>query len=136
MRARVRELREEARAAALPEGPAVHASDVDPRAVERTRGNAREAGVALHLERRDVRDLAPLVPPGFVVTNPPYGERLDAHRELYDELSRALRRMHGHTAALLAGTPAIARAMRREPDRWWILFNGPIECRLLVYDIP
>jgi hypothetical protein len=25
--------------------------------------------------------------------------------------------------------------MGREPDRWWILYNGPIECRLLVYAI-
>ena len=45
--------------------------------------------------------------------------------------------MHGHTVALLAGTPdipaALRRALRREPDRWWILFNGPIECRLLVH---
>jgi len=26
--------------------------------------------------------------------------------------------------------------MKREADKWWILFNGPIECRLLVYAIP
>jgi hypothetical protein len=25
--------------------------------------------------------------------------------------------------------------MNREPERWWILHNGPIECRLLVYSI-
>jgi len=83
-----------------------------------------------------VRDLGPLNPPGWVVTNPPYGERLEADRALYDDLARALRRMHGHTVAILAGTPAIARAMRTEPARWWILYNGPIECRLLVYDVP
>jgi hypothetical protein len=35
--------------------------------------------------------------------------------------------------ALLAGTPALERAMGRAPDRWWMLFNGPIECRLLLY---
>ena len=38
-------------------------------------------------------------------------------------------------AALLAGTPAIGRAMGREPDKWWILFNGAIECRLLVFEV-
>ena len=41
--------------------------------------------------------------------------------------------MPGHTAAILAGSPAIARAMRREADRWWIVYNGPIECRLFLY---
>jgi 23S rRNA G2445 N2-methylase RlmL len=134
MRTRMRELREQARAEKRPGAP-VFAFDADPRAIERTRGNAREAGVEVVVERRDVRSLEPLAPPGFVVTNPPYGERLDADQELYADLARALRRMHGHTAAILAGSPALQRALGREPDRWWILFNGPIECRLLVLDV-
>jgi 23S rRNA G2445 N2-methylase RlmL len=111
----------------------VFARDVDPRAVATARDNARAAGVDLVLETALVRDLRPLEPAGFVVTNPPYGERLEADAALYDEMARALRRLRGHTAALLAGTPAIPRAMRRDADRWWILHNGPIECRLLVY---
>ncbi len=134
----VAEMRAEARAAVLPGGPPVFASDVDPRAVALARENARRAGVELTVERRDVRDLAPLEPAGFVVSNPPYGERLAADATLYDELARALRGMAGHTVGLLAGTPdipaAMRRALRREADRWWLLYNGPIECRLLVYN--
>jgi putative N6-adenine-specific DNA methylase len=132
----VARLRDEAKSAALTVGPPIFASDADERSVKLASDNARTAGVAVALARRDVRDLAPMAPPGFVVTNPPYGERLAADASLYDDLARALGRMRGHTAALLAGTPAIAHAMRREPDRWWILYNGPIECRLLVYGIP
>lgn len=71
--------------------------------------------------------------PGFVVTNPPYGERLDASHTVYDDLGHALRGLRGHTIAILAGTPALQRVMRREPDKWWLLHNGPIECRLLLY---
>ena len=140
-RAALRELRESAREARIRDGrdgrdgPAVHASDVDEHALARTRENARDAGVHLIVERRDVRSIAPLVPAGTVVMNPPYGERLEADRDLYDDLARSLRGLHGHTVAILAGTPAIERAMRREPDRWWSLFNGPIECRLLIYTI-
>jgi putative N6-adenine-specific DNA methylase len=130
-------MREEARAAAVREGPPVLACDVDPHAVELARDNARSAGVEIVFERRDIRDLAPLEPSGFVVSNPPYGERLAADAGLYDELARALSGMRGHSVALLAGTPAIPAAMRRalkrDADRWWLLFNGPIECRLLVY---
>ena len=129
----LRSLREEARASARPHGATVFARDVDPRAVELARDNARAAGVELVVEQGDVRDLAPLEPAGFVVANPPYGERLATDDALAADLAKALRRMRGHTGALLAGTPALGRAMRREPDRWWILFNGPIECRLLVY---
>jgi 23S rRNA G2445 N2-methylase RlmL len=132
-RAAMRDLRERARAARLPLGPPIRASDVDSLAVERTHANARRAGVDLVVEKRDVGDLEPTAPDGFVVTNPPYGLRLDHDDALYDDLARALRGMRGHTVALLAGSPAIARAMRREPERFWILHNGPIECRLLVY---
>jgi putative N6-adenine-specific DNA methylase len=133
MRALMARLRAEARAAKLPDGPRVLASDADPRAVAMTAQNAREAGVAVEVERRGIRDLQPLDPAGFVVTNPPYGERLEGGDAVYEDLGSALRRMKGHTVALLAGTPAIPRAMRREPDQWWLLYNGPIECRLLLY---
>jgi 23S rRNA G2445 N2-methylase RlmL len=138
-RAAMRALRQQTRDARLSGGrdaPTVHARDVDERALERTRENARDAGVELVVERGDARAIAPLVPPGTVVTNPPYGERLEADRELFDGLARSLRALRGHTIALLAGAPAIGRAMGSGPDRWWALYNGPIECRLLIYAIP
>jgi len=134
-RATMRELRQHAREAPLRDGPVVRASDVDERALERTRENARDAGVELVVERRDAQEIEPLAPAGTIVTNPPYGARLDADAALYDNLARSFRALHGHTVALLAGTPALERAMNREPSRWWILHNGPIECRLLVYGI-
>jgi putative N6-adenine-specific DNA methylase len=149
MRRGLEELRAEARSAALgaKEGPSVHASDADPRAVELARENARAAGVHLVVEQLDVRDLRVADPPGWVVTNPPYGERIAVRQvsgsagawskpgaeDLYRGLARSLRRMHGWTVALLAGTPDIARAMGREADQWWALYNGPIECRLLLF---
>jgi putative N6-adenine-specific DNA methylase len=135
MRRRLADLRQEAHSAALGAkgGPPVRASDADPRAVELARENARAAGVDLVVEQQDVRDLPALDPPGWVVTNPPYGERIAGGEALYRELARSLRRLRGWGAAVLAGTPDIARAMGREPDRWWALYNGPIECRLLLY---
>jgi 23S rRNA (guanine2445-N2)-methyltransferase len=130
-------LRQEARDTARErhDSPDVRAYDLDERALANTRENARAAGVDLVVERRDARSIAPLVPAGTVVTNPPYGERLQAELDLFDGLARSLRGLHGHTVALLAGAPEIGRAMGREPDRWWALYNGPIECRLLVYSI-
>jgi putative N6-adenine-specific DNA methylase len=132
-----RALREEARSQArsFRDVPRVTASDVDARMVDVARANARKAGVAIDFAVRDVRDLAPTDPPGFVVTNPPYGARLDADRALWRDMARAFARMRGHTIALLAGTPEIARAMRGEPTRWLALYNGAIECRLLVYEL-
>jgi putative N6-adenine-specific DNA methylase len=135
-RSAMRELRSQAKARARKDGPEIRASDVDPHSVDRARRNARAAGVDIVVERRDVRDLEPPGPGGLVVTNPPYGERLDRDEALYTGMAESFRRVRRATVAILAGTPAIARAMRREPDRWWIVYNGPIECRLLVYAMP
>lgn len=134
----MRLLRDEARSAASdsaldPPAPVI-ARDIDPRSVELTRDNARAAGVTLVVERQDVRDAPAPELPGFIVTNPPYGARLEADRAFHEELGRAFRRMRGQTVAVLSGTPALGVAMRCDPSRWWILYNGPIECRLLVYE--
>ncbi len=129
----VRDLRAHARDAPRRDGPEVRASDIDGNAVAFTRANAHAAGVHVISERRDIRHLEPRDPAAHIVTNPPYGERLDVGSGIYDVLADAARRTRPHAVALLAGTPAIGSAMRRAPDRFWILFNGPIECRLLVY---
>ncbi len=133
MRSRMRDLRERARAAAFATGPAVVASDIDAEAVRTARENARLAGIDIDVRQADVRDLARVRDGTTIVSNPPYGERLDSTSALYGELSRALARAGAERVALLAGTPAIARAMGRPADRYFILYNGPIECRLLVY---
>jgi putative N6-adenine-specific DNA methylase len=56
--------------------------DRDPRAIDAARSNAKRAGVSLALEVADVGDL---VPPcedlGWVITNPPYGQRIGKGRE-------------------------------------------------------
>jgi 23S rRNA (guanine2445-N2)-methyltransferase len=133
VRAQVDALRTQAQLAARRGGAPIFASDWEAQAVEWASVNAQAAGVDITIERRDVADLQPLFPAGFVVTNPPYGERVEVDAGLYEKLARAVTRLRGHTVALLASSPAIERAMRRPPDRWWILYNGPIECRLLVY---
>jgi putative N6-adenine-specific DNA methylase len=132
LRRRLKELRDEARLAALTRGPEVGASDVDAEAVAITRENAHLAGVGITVSRRDVRDLEPTDPPGVVVVNPPYGERLAGGEALYRDMAKAFARLKGHRVCVLAGTPAIERALGR-PDSWLKLFNGALECRLLTY---
>lgn len=116
------------------------ASDADPRAVDAARRHARAAGVgeAVRVERRDVRDLD--LPPGWlVVANPPYGRRLgevESLREVYAAIGDALKRgATGCTAWLLVGEPELARSIGLRTSRRVVLFNGPIECRLLRFDL-
>jgi putative N6-adenine-specific DNA methylase len=133
MKRRMQELRAEARARVRAKGADVFASDTDPNMIQTIEANARDAGVDLVIEKRDVREGRALTPPGFVVTNPPYDERMATDEPFLREMARALLALRGHTIAILAGSSAIERAFARKPDKWWALFNGDIECRLLRY---
>lgn len=129
------QLRERVASRALTSGPPIYASDVDRDALRVAEQNARKAGVNISLERRDVADLTTLRPPGFIVTNPPYGERLQGSPELYASMGRAFRRMRGSVVSVLAGAPSIAHGIDLRPAQAHVLFNGDIECRLLRYEI-
>jgi putative N6-adenine-specific DNA methylase len=123
-----------------PTAPIV-ASDSEARAVAAARRNAREAGVgeAVKVEARDVRELVLPGPGTMIVTNPPYGQRLGDPAELagfYRELGDALkRRASGATAWLLAGNLELAKSIGLRASRRIVVFNGPIECRLLRFDL-
>jgi putative N6-adenine-specific DNA methylase len=75
----------------------------------------------------------------MIVTNPPYGERLGDIKELetlYRDIGEVLkRRCTGLTAHLLTGSPFLVKQIALRPYRRDILFNGPIECRLLHFNL-
>ncbi|MGZ3422656.1 MAG: THUMP domain-containing class I SAM-dependent RNA methyltransferase, partial [Polyangiales bacterium] len=136
MRAKMEELRGAAKLRIRSEGPDVLGSDVDPRVVELARENGKGAASRARFHVAPIDALVPLDPPGLVITNPPYGERLEGEPTLYRAMAETFRRLSGHHVAILSGTPAIEEAMRMRPLRSVPLWNGPIECRLLVYAIP
>ncbi len=75
---------------------------------------------------------------GMVVTNPPYGERLEEMDlpALYGELGNVLRRhMLGWEAWILAPAGPLSRSVGLKTTRRHPLFNGPLECRLLQFEI-
>ena len=129
-------LRSEAEAAVLPRAPApIVARDVAIPAIAAARRNAETAGVAadIHLEAGDVRGLRPSHPTGTLVTNPPYGQRLEGQTTVYEALSDTLQRFAAWRLVLLSGSPQLSRVFLRRPDITHKLWNGPIETRLLVY---
>jgi putative N6-adenine-specific DNA methylase len=136
-------LRDEARRGVRKQLPApVVGSDVRRDAVEWARTNARAAGIG-HLARfevKDVRDFRPPDgPPGVILCNPPYGERLGEEKELrslYRTLGEMFReRCRGWTAFVFTGNARLAREIGLEPATQVPLFNGKIPCRLLRFDL-
>ena len=139
-RALVAEAREQgaaARARPLP-APIVY-GDADAQALAAARKNAAAAGVEqdIQFQRADVGDLQPRWPAATVCTNPPYGERMH-DRDLavtYRRMATAFHRLAGWGVVVLSGHPLLAREMRIKPRISHRLFNGPLEVRLLRYEI-
>lgn len=127
--------------------PPIHAYDADVRAVRAAQANLAQADLArrVHVERRALADCAPIgarggdASRGIVVTNPPYGERLGNAEDLgplYEQLGDLLRRRFpGWTGYVLTGNAALAKRIGLRAARRIILYNGPIECRLLEIPI-
>ena len=123
----------------MPEG-LIRGSDSERQSVAAARANLREIpgtrGVAV--ERKDFREL-PGIPGATIVCNPPYGVRVgeaQGAQLLFRDLGDFLKqRCPGSTAYVLCGNLELVSAIGLKPARRFVLFNGPIECRLLKIEI-
>jgi 23S rRNA (guanine2445-N2)-methyltransferase / 23S rRNA (guanine2069-N7)-methyltransferase len=121
---------------------AIYGSDIDGEALQAARHNARSAGFgdAIKLARRPVSEARPPDgPPGLVVTNPPYGARLEDEPRadaIVRELGDALRqRFLGWTAFVLVGGTRQAKSLGLRPARRHEVRNGPLDARFLEVPI-
>lgn len=139
-RALLRDLRDRARRGVRRGAPAVLARDRDEKALAAARANVKRAGVPVKVEKADARELAPLDPPGFVVVNPPYGHRLEgggkkALKTFFWQLGQRWRALSRHRIVVLAGGPEFESAFGLPPTARRPLWNGPLRCTLLVYEV-
>ena len=120
--------------------PPIVCADISPDALGAARRNASAAGVDedLTFELADAAALERRWDAGTVCTNPPYGERLQPRdlEKLYRDVGRAFQRLHGWSVVVLSGSPLFSRALPWKPAVSHRLFNGPLEVRLLRYEIP
>jgi putative N6-adenine-specific DNA methylase len=136
------EIRDEARRGVGKTLPApIVGSDIRNDAVSFATTNARAAGIGhlLQFERKDLRDFAPPEgPPGTVICNPPYGERIGEEKELaplYRTLGEVLAgRCRGWTAFVFTGNAELAKRIGLPVAASTPLFNGKITCRLLRFE--
>lgn len=142
-----------AQAAQGAHGPSapVHASDVDESMVRIATANAERAGVghaitfsvADALERPAPPSNIPTPPSGVVVTNPPFGERMDAQGVAQGDNERFAqglaanwkRQYPGWQNWVLSPDPDFEHHLRLKASQRVPVWNGAIECRLLRIDI-
>jgi 23S rRNA (guanine2445-N2)-methyltransferase / 23S rRNA (guanine2069-N7)-methyltransferase len=130
------------REAGLAHLPPIRGYDHEARAVRYARENVAGAGLSEYvaIARRELSACVPEdAPPGLIVVNPPYGERIGEASELpavYAELGTQLKNnFSGWRAAVLTGNPELGKHMGLRAQRYHTLFNGAIECRLLHFEI-
>lgn len=106
--------------------------DIDGEIVKAARENAKRAGVEhlIHFQQRPVSALSHPKKYGFIVTNPPYGERLEekeALPELYTEIGEALRRLDSWSAYMITSYADTERYVGRKADKNRKIYNGMLK---------
>ncbi len=112
--------------------------DIDPAMVKAARENAREAGVdhMIHFQARPVSGLNHPKKYGFVITNPPYGERLEekeALPELYREIGQAFGRLDSWSMYLISGYEEAEHYIGRKADKNRKIYNGMLKTYFYQY---
>ena len=150
-------LQDDARAQEHAPTTEIHASDVAFRMVDFTQRNAERAGVGQVVQARGgdaLQRMPPCETPGFMLLNPPYGERIaaagvagvssrareiaegDDGGEFFSQLaSHWKKNYNGWTAWMLTPDLKLPSKMRLKESRRVPMWNGPIECRMFRFDL-
>ncbi len=118
----------------------IYASDISEHAVQQTTNNLRGAGLSdsVSLEQADFKDLKYVDDHGFVLLNPPYGQRLQPAEldGLYSMIGTTLKHnFQGNTAWLITSNSESLKKVGLKPAKKHTLFNGALECTLLKYEM-
>lgn len=114
-----------------------YGSDIDSRVVELARSNARRAGIGelITFEVKDVAQLTnplPKGPYGTVISNPPYGERLESEPALiamHSLLGRNMKNQFGGwNLSLFSASPELLSCLQLRAERQFKAKNGPLDC--------
>ena len=124
-----------------PEETDIQGYDADEDVIRIARRNAAEAGVEhmIHFQRRDVRDLSHPKKYGFIITNPPYGERLEekaALPGLYREISEAFARLDSWSMYLITSYEDAEKYIGRKADKNRKIYNGMLKTYFYQFSGP
>lgn len=114
--------------------------DIDEHAVDACRKNIAHAGLEdlIEIEQGDFFAEEPPFPEGFIITNPPYGERIrvDDLKKLYQDLGDRFKRKYaGFTAWALTYDESASKFIGLKPGKRIRVLNGPLECRFLKFEL-
>ena len=102
--------------------------DIDGDVVKAARENAKRAGVdhLIHFQQRAVKDLRHPKPYGFIITNPPYGERLE-EKENLTQLYREIGESYERSMYLITSYEKAENDIGRKADKNRKIYNGMLK---------
>ena len=119
----------------------IYGYDIDPETIEIAKENAEIAGVADYIEFNvaDATEFKSDEEYGFIVTNPPYGERLESEESvklLYKELGYAFRRLKNWSYYLITSFEEFEYEFGQQATKKRKLYNGMLKTYLYQYPGP
>lgn len=116
------------------------ATDIDEAMLRKAQGNVKRAKVddSVKVLQQSFFDIKPSRSSGVIILNPPYGERMPVQeiermaREIGDKLKKDFK---GFTAWIITSSPETIKSIGLRPTRKIQIFNGPLDCRFLRYEM-
>ena len=121
--------------------PPMSGSDVDPAAVRVAKENLHRAGMSeyVRLKVTAFEQTHAAEAKGLIVTNPPYGVRLnevEGLRKTYSELGSTLKHHYKNwKACVITSEKTLLHSVGLKPSRKWMLHNGPLESQFSIFNL-
>ncbi|MGL5260697.1 MAG: THUMP domain-containing class I SAM-dependent RNA methyltransferase [Lachnospiraceae bacterium] len=109
--------------------PDIQGYDIDGEMISYARENAKLAGVEqmIHFQKRDVKDLSHPKKYGFIITNPPYGERLEEKenlKKLYKMLGSRYKELEAWSLYMITSYENAEKDIGKKADKNRKIYNG------------
>lgn len=113
--------------------------DIDPRVIAAAEGNRERAMLSpetIQFAVGDARKVRTDCEPGWIITNPPYGERMEEDHSFWPQWSENLKRHYaGWNVNVITSDLELPSRMRLKPKRRYPVYNGALDCRLFTFEM-
>jgi 23S rRNA G2445 N2-methylase RlmL len=112
--------------------------DHDPEAISIARYHAQQAGVEdiIHFQEKEFKDFSTNRKYGYIITNPPYGERMgekEEVEELYKEMGEKFLELETWSYYIIASHSKFEKIFGKEASKRRKLYNGGVETQYYQY---
>jgi putative N6-adenine-specific DNA methylase len=118
----------------------IYGTDISGEAIRQSVINSEKAGLkdVISFKVADLKDIKPVKKEGYLIFNPPYGQRLQVNEltDLYKLIGSKLKHnFPGHKAWIITSGKEYLNIIGLKPRVKYKLFNGSIECILAGYEM-